>query len=150
VPPGGAVLRRPLGREPAPSREERLEQALTAAGRGERDAALGHVRGLVAADPLDAEAHFLHGLVLLEAGQPAAAVAALRRALYADPGFALAAFTLGRAYDALGETVAARRAYERALRAPGPPAGQYELTQRQVGLGDIAAACRARLSSGTV
>jgi chemotaxis protein methyltransferase CheR len=146
---GGPALRRPLGRDPAPSREQRLEQALAAAGRGAREAALGQVRALLAGDPLDAEAHLLHGLVLLEAGQPAAAVAALRRALYADPGFALAAFTLGRAYDALGETVAARRAYERALRAPGAPDGHYELTQREVGPGDIAAACRARLSRGT-
>jgi chemotaxis protein methyltransferase CheR len=149
APPGEPALRRPLGREPAPSQRQRLERALAAAGHGDHGAALAQVSSLLTGDPLDAEAHFIHGLILLEAGEPAAAVAALRRALYADTAFALAAFTLGRAYDVLGEPVAARRAYERALRAPDPPDGQYELTQRQVGMGDIAAACRARLTGGT-
>jgi Flp pilus assembly protein TadD len=146
VPPSGPGLRRPLGREPALSREQRLELALAAAGRGDHGAALAQVTSLLAGDSLDAETHFIHGLVLLAAGEPAAAVRALRRALYADTAFALAAFTLGRAYDALGEPVAARRAYERALRPGSPPDGRYELTLRQVGMGDIAAACRVRLS----
>jgi chemotaxis protein methyltransferase CheR len=146
VPSSGPGLRRPLGREPALAREQRLELALAAAGRGDHSAALVQVTSLLAGDPFDAEAHFIHGLVLLADGEPAAAVHALRRALYTDAAFALAAFTLGRAYDALGEPVAARRAYQRALRADGPSGGQYELTLRQVGMGDIAAACRIRLS----
>jgi chemotaxis protein methyltransferase CheR len=153
APPGpvqpAPALRRPLGREPALLRGQQIEQALAAAGCGDRGTALEKVSSLLASDPLDAEAHFIHGLVLLESGEPAAAVAALRRALYADTGFALAAFTLGRAFDALGEPVPARRAYERALRAPGPASGQYELTLRQVGVRDIAAACRAQLSGRT-
>jgi chemotaxis protein methyltransferase CheR len=146
VPPGGRALRRPLRRDRPPSRGQQLERALAAAGRGDHGAALGQIGSLLAGDPLDAEAHFLHGLILLAAGEAVAAVAALRQALYADPAFALAAFTLGRACDALGEPVAARHAYERALRAPDLPGGQYELTLRQVGAGDIGAACRARLS----
>jgi tetratricopeptide (TPR) repeat protein len=106
---------------------------------------VAQVRALVTADPLDADAHFIGGLVALDAGEPARAVAALRRALYADPTFALAAFTLGRAHDALGDGAAARRAFEQVLRTLDPHDDRHEPILAQVDLGDIAAACRARL-----
>ncbi|HLQ55252.1 MAG TPA: protein-glutamate O-methyltransferase CheR [Streptosporangiaceae bacterium] len=141
----GRQLRRPLGRQPARPREERLAAALHAAGKGDRDAALALVVSLLADDPLDADAHFVEGLVTLEAGEPARAAAALRRALYTDATFALAAFTLGRAYDELGDEPAARRAYERVLRTLDPEDHRHEPILQQVDIGDIAAACRARL-----
>jgi tetratricopeptide (TPR) repeat protein len=105
------------------------------------------VASLLADNPLDADAHFVRGLVTLEAGEPDQAVAALRRALYADPTFSLAAFTLGRAHDALGDGPAARRAYERVLRTINPEDHRHELILQQVDIGDIAAACRARLGA---
>jgi tetratricopeptide (TPR) repeat protein len=146
VPPGPVPSgRRPPGPEPARPRDQQLAAALDAAGQGHRDAALAQVATLIAGDPLDADAHFVGGLVTLEAGEPARAVAALRRALYADPTFALAAFTLGRAYDALGDAAAARRAFEQVLRTLDPDDHRHESILRQVDLGDIAAACRARL-----
>ncbi|HEY6478740.1 MAG TPA: CheR family methyltransferase [Streptosporangiaceae bacterium] len=149
VPPGpGPAGPMPAGRPAggrAPSHEEQLAAALEAAGRGDHDSAVAQVRALVAADPLDADAHFIGGLVALGAGEPARAVAALRRALYADPTFALAAFTLGRAHDALGDAAAARRAFEQALRTLDPADDRHEPILAQVDLGDIAAACRARL-----
>ena len=141
------ALRRPLGRQPVLSREQRLAAALSAADKGDRDGALAHVASLLAADPLDADAHFIQGLVALEAGDPAKAAAALRRALYMDAAFALAAFTLGRAYDALGDKAAARRAYERVLRTLDPEDHRHDLILQQVQVGDIAAACHARLGS---
>jgi chemotaxis protein methyltransferase CheR len=128
-----------------PGRQERLAAALEAAGRGDRDDALAQVASLLATDPLDADAHFVEGLVTLEAGEPARAADALRRALYTDPTYALAAFTLGRACDALGDRAAARRAYGQALRSIDPGDERHEPMLQQVGLGDIAAACRARL-----
>lgn len=146
--PGGRAgrpLRRPLGRKPARSREQRLAAALDAADRSDRDDALAQVASVLADNPLDADAHFVLGLVTLEAGEPAKAVVALRRALYADPVFWLAAFTLGRAHDALGDAPAARRAYERVLRTLDPEDHRHELLLQQVDMGDIAAACRARL-----
>ena len=103
---------------------------------------------LVEAHPLDADAHFLHGLVALEAGEPAAARDALRQALVADPAFCIAAFTLGRAHDALGDQAAARRAYLQALRSLDPGDRSHESLPQQVDLADIAAACRARLGEG--
>jgi Flp pilus assembly protein TadD len=131
--------------EPSLSRDQRLAAALDAASSGKRDEALAHVRSLLADNQLDAHAHFVHGLVTLEAGEPARAAAAFRRALCTDPTFALAAFTLGRAYDALGDKTAARRAYEQALRTLDPSDDRQEQMLQQVDIGDIAMACRARL-----
>jgi len=99
--------------------------------------------------PLDADAHFVQGLVTLEAGEPARAAAALRSALYADAAFSLAAFTLGRAYDEMGDGPAARRAYERVLRTLDPDDHRHEPILQQIDIGDIAAACRARLGGRT-
>jgi tetratricopeptide (TPR) repeat protein len=85
--------------------------------------------------------------VQLEADESVAAAGSLRRALYVDPRFSLAAFTLGRAYDALAEPDEALRAYEHALRTLDPEDERHEELLRQVDLGDIAAACRARISA---
>jgi len=142
------------GRSPVPGprtpprepRGRRLAAALAAAGKGHRDIALAEVQSLLALNPLDADAHFVYGLVVLEAGEPARAVAAFRRALYTDPTFALAAFTLGCAHDALGDQAAARRAYEQALRTLDPADTRHELLLQQIDAGDIAAACQTRLN----
>jgi chemotaxis methyl-accepting protein methylase len=141
----GHGLRRPLGREPRVSRGRRLAAALDAAGAGDRDGALAQVASLLADDPLDADAHFIDGLIALAAGGARRAAAALRRALYADATFTLAAFALGRAYDLLGDVPAARRAYEQALRMFDPADNSHEQMLQQIDIGDIAAACRARL-----
>ena len=130
--PARPELRRPLGREPRLAHEQRLAAALDAADHGDRDAALGHVSSLLADTPLDADAHFIQGLVLLESGEPAAAAVALRRALCSDARFALAAFTLGRAFDELGDTPAARRAYEQALRTLDPEDDRHERILQQI------------------
>ena len=146
APPG---RRNPVPRPRTPPREpreRRLAAALAAAGKGHRDLALAEVGPLLAFNPLDADAHFVYGLVVLEAGEPARAVAAFRRALYTDPTFALAAFTLGCAHDALGDQAAARRAYQQALRTLDPADTRHELLLQQVDVGDIAAACQTRLN----
>jgi chemotaxis protein methyltransferase CheR len=145
VSPPGRSLRRPLLPRQTLPRAERLAAAVEAADRGEMDEAVNEVESLLREDPLDADAHFIHGLAALEAGLPGLAVGALRRALYLDTRFGLAAFTLGRAYDALGDRAAARRAYERALRTLDPDNDSHEPLLQQVDIGDIAVACRARL-----
>jgi chemotaxis protein methyltransferase CheR len=144
--PGG---RSPVPRPRTPAREprgRRLAAALAAAGKGQRDTAIAEVQSLLALNPLDGDAYFVYGLVVLEAGEPARAVAAFRRALYTDPTFALAAFTLGCAHDALGDQAAARRAYEQALRTLDPADTRHELLLQQIDVGDIAAACQTRLN----
>jgi chemotaxis protein methyltransferase CheR len=138
--------RQPQAGQQPPTREQRLAGALNAAGKGDRDGAMAQVRLLLGENALDADAHFVDGLVALEAGRPSEAVAALRRALFADSRFALAAFTLGRAYDVLGDTLAARRSYQLALRTLDPADDRHRQLLQQVDIGDIAAACRVRLA----
>lgn len=125
--------------------EDRIEDALLAADAGDLAAAIEIVESLLATDPLVADAHFVRGLVELETGDPGAAASSLRRSLYLDPGFGLAAFELGRAHDARGDSRAARRAYERALRTLDPEDDRHRAILDQVDLGDVAAACAARL-----
>jgi chemotaxis protein methyltransferase CheR len=132
--------------QPQATREQRLAAALDAAGKGDGDAAMALVGSLLGENALDADAHFVDGLVALEAGRPEQAAAALRRALFADSRFALAAFTLGRAYDALGDAPAALRSYQLALRTLDPADDRHRQMLQQVDIGDIAAACRVRLS----
>lgn len=136
------LLRRPLGRAQAP-----LQQALLAADAGRTADALVAVARLLRAEPLDADAYFVRGLVELDAGEATRAVHSFRRALYVDPGFGLAAFKLGRAFDAAGNPDAARKTYARALRTLAPDDGRHEQILAQVDLGDVAAACRARLGA---
>jgi Flp pilus assembly protein TadD len=139
------TLRRPLGvvREAVPG----IQEALDAAGEGRREDALAVTAALVAANHLDSDAAFVHGLVLLETGQAAEAAGSLRRALYVDPTFALAAFQLGRAYDELGDAGAARRSYAQALRTLDVQDERHEALLHQIDLGDVAAACRTRLEA---
>jgi len=84
----------------------------------------------------------------LASGDSAAAVATFRRALYADPSFGLAAFQLGCAHDACGDLSAARRAHAHSLRLlASTGAAGCERLLGQLDVGDVAAACRARLGA---
>jgi chemotaxis protein methyltransferase CheR len=143
----GRALRSPLTSEPPPSHQERLTAALDAAGRGDTDTALSGLAAMLADNPLDPDAHFVDGLVALKGDRPAGAAAALRRALCADETFGLAAFTLARAYDVLGDKPAARRSYGVALRTLDLADDRHGRLLQQVGIGDMRAACLARLGT---
>ena len=141
------ALRSPLGRDGAAAPAHDAKGIVEAAGAGESGEVISHTSRLLAADPLNASAHFLHGLAELEAGDATAAVSALRRALYSEPQFGLAAFQLGRAYESLGNRVAARRAYEQALRTCDPEGDLHEPLLGQVDLGDVVVAAKTRLDA---
>jgi chemotaxis protein methyltransferase CheR len=120
------------------------------AARASRSAdALSHTGRLLAADPLNATAHFLDGLAKLESGAAAEAVDALRRALYAEPDFGPAALQLGRAYESLGNRAAARRAYGQALRTCDRDGDLHAELLDQVDVADLIAAATARLDALT-
>jgi tetratricopeptide (TPR) repeat protein len=136
---------RPVRRVPAPPTPPSLAHALAAADAGDLPETIALTSEILAADTLDADAHFVLGLAELASGAPAAAVSSLRRALYLDPAFGLAAFKLGRAWDALGDDRAARRAYARALDALQSGAQSHADMLGHVDLADVADACRARL-----
>jgi chemotaxis protein methyltransferase CheR len=69
------------------------------AGRGKLAEAERWVQVAVERAPLLAEAHYLHSLLLIEAGQPDAALTALRRCIYVDAEFELAHFSLAALYQ---------------------------------------------------
>jgi chemotaxis protein methyltransferase CheR len=138
------VLRRPLGR--LGDSAAALDSTGLGGGGDARDV-IAQTARLLAEDPLNGSAHFLHGVAELETGDAGAAVVALRRALYAEPQFGLAAFQLGRAQEALGNRSAARRAYEQALRTFAAEGDIDEPLLGQVDLGDVAAAARTRLDA---
>jgi chemotaxis protein methyltransferase CheR len=138
-------LRAPLGRADVVAQDATALD--DAAGASASDEVISLTRRLLAADPLNASAHVLHGLAELEAGDAEAAVAAFRRALYAEPRSSLAAFQLGRAYEALGNHEAARRSYARALRTYDQDGDLNEPLLGQVDLGEILAAAEARLDA---
>jgi chemotaxis protein methyltransferase CheR len=121
--------------------------ALAAADAGRLDDAIAATERVLAADPLDADAHFMGGIAHLGRGDARTAAASLRRALYVDPSFALAAFQLGRAYDALDDGPAARRAYLQALRTLAPGHDRQQRLVADIDLADVAAACGARLAA---
>jgi chemotaxis protein methyltransferase CheR len=122
--------------------------AREAANAGDYDKAIGIAVEILAADPLDAEAHFVRGLSELAAGDPSSAAQSLRRALYIEPTLAVAAFQLGRAYDLSGDPRAAVRAYRQALSVLASGDEEHLHLPEQVQASDIAAACRARLGRG--
>jgi chemotaxis protein methyltransferase CheR len=70
----------------------------------------------IAADKLDAAAHYLHAMVLLELGERGRARAALHRAVYLLPEFALAHFALGNHARAEARHGDARRHFANAER----------------------------------
>jgi tetratricopeptide (TPR) repeat protein len=125
--------------------EDQIEDALLAADIGDLDRAIKIVDFLLAEDPLLADAYFVRGLVELDSGDAQSAATSLRRSLYLDPSFGLAAFELGRAHDVSGNATAARRAYEQALRTLDPADERHRSILDQIDLGDVAAACSARL-----
>jgi chemotaxis protein methyltransferase CheR len=75
------------------------------------DEALAAIDQAIAADKLDASAHYLRGVILHEKHEDGEAAASLNRALYLDHGFVLAHVTLGNLHRRAGREQAARRCF---------------------------------------
>ena len=69
----------------------------------------------VAADKMNAAAHYLRAVVLIEQGQAEAARQSLQRAVYLDPDFVLAHFALGNLATHNGKSAQAERHFANAL-----------------------------------
>jgi chemotaxis protein methyltransferase CheR len=160
--PRAAIPRRPLmpptehqssrrasGRMPAPvsAATPDIDQAMVAADRGDYATAIELAGRVLKEDSFNAAAHYVRGVSELANGDPEVAVESLRRALYVDASFALAAFQLARAHDLQGDEKAARRAYAQTLRALARDDERSRLLLEQGDVGEIAAACRARLAA---
>lgn len=68
-------------------------------------------------DGLQADAHYLKGVLCMESQQSEAAMAAFRSALYCQRGHPLAAMLLGHLYLKAGKTARARRVWQEAVNA---------------------------------
>ena len=71
------------------------------------------------AQPLRAEAHYLHGLALTNLGRDGEALVVLRKAVYLDPQDGFAHFLLGGALERCHEPIAAARSYRAAAATLG-------------------------------
>ncbi len=86
---------------------------------GRWDTALTAADKLVAAEPLNAAAQFMLGLILEHNGHHEEARAALRRAIYLDRTFALAHYHLGASLQTTGDRASARKSFSNVLGLAG-------------------------------
>jgi chemotaxis protein methyltransferase CheR len=87
------------------------QRAHECANQGKLAEALAWCDQWLGADRLDAAAHYLRAVVLLEQGNAAEARMALQRTLYLDGDFIMAHFTMGHLARRLGDHGRARRHY---------------------------------------
>ena len=102
---------------PAPAARVPDAQALYAAAKQHADqhaldAALTALDAALDQNPMLGAAHYLHGLILQERGQPAAALEALRRCVYAEPRFVLGHYALGSLLASQGQAERARKSLD--------------------------------------
>ena len=89
--------------------------ARSLANQGKLADALSWCERWIAADKLDAAAHYLRAVALLEQGDAVQARTSLQRALYLDPGFVLAHFALGNLERGRGKIREADKHFTNAL-----------------------------------
>jgi len=115
-----AALRPRLALPPTPPPAAPVERvdpllAVTAAAEAGRYAEAADLAAEVTtAEPLRAQAHYLHGLALTSLGRDSDALVVLRKAVYLAPDDGFAHFLLAGALERLGEPVAAARSYRAA------------------------------------
>ena len=91
-------------------------RARALADQGNLTDALGWSERWVAADKLNASAHYLHAVILQERGERASARRSLQRAVYLQPSFVLAHFALGHCAPGGPQSPDAHKHFENALR----------------------------------
>jgi chemotaxis protein methyltransferase CheR len=101
----------------------------------------------VAGNPLSAELHYLHAVLLEGQGRSAEAAAAARRAIYLDRSLAVAHFTLGASLERQKDWAGARRAYRNAYElCLARPAGEAAPLAENETAGRLAEAAAAHLA----
>jgi len=118
-PPVPFPLNDPIVTSPAPpppiTSSELAATARELANQGQFREALTWSERWIAADKVDAAAHYLHAMVLQEMGNPEAARRSLQRVIFLQPRFALAHFALGNLARSEARPWEANRHFESAL-----------------------------------
>jgi chemotaxis protein methyltransferase CheR len=118
------------------------------ADRGAWTEAAGACDRLLAADQLNAAAHFYRGLVLEQAGRHADAEAALRRAIYLNRGHVLAHYHLALFLQRCGRPPEAARCFRNALQLlDRAPAGDALAEGDGITAGELAKLVRMHLET---
>jgi chemotaxis protein methyltransferase CheR len=111
-----AILAEILAQQPSNAAAHVLSACISA-NRGAMSDARSHLDIALQLDSLQADAHYLKGVLYLENDADSDAMEALRAAIYCRRGHPLAAMILGTLYLRKGETARARRTWDEALRA---------------------------------
>ena len=125
------------------SADELLVRVRTALADGMYDAAAQLAADASALAPLRADAFYLRGLALVDAGLDESALVDLRKAVYLDPTMGFAHFLLAGALDRLGDGAAASREYGAAADTLGLQPG--DATAEELGgrsVRELAQLCR--------
>lgn len=96
---------------PAPEVGDELVAVRTLADHGDWKPALNRCQALLTREPLRAEAHFFHALLLENMGELTASEQALRKAIYLDRNYALPHYHLGLLLRRRGDKAGAGRAF---------------------------------------
>jgi len=107
-------LAMPLLKDPK-NASVRIMLAQISANERDLNQAVKWSREAVDIDVLDANAHYVHALILAESGLIKEALKSLGKALYVNPTFALAYFVMGTLQQKEGEKDKARRSFQRTL-----------------------------------
>ncbi len=128
---------------PAPAVVDPVEEVRVALREGRYADAAALATAVSVAEPLRADAYYLHGLALANQGRDADALVQLRKAVYVDPMAGFAHVLLGGVLARLGDAPGAARSYAAAAETLGRNADDdnaVELGGRSVG--ELVALCR--------
>ena len=120
----------------APAVVDPIEEVRLALREGRYSDAASLARAVSVAEPLRADAYYLHGLALANQGLDAEALVELRKSVYVDPLAGFAHFLLGGVLSRLGDAQGASRAYRAAAETLGRTADDAmasELGGRSIG-----------------
>ena len=114
---------------PVPEPVDAITEVRLALRDGRYAEAAALAAAVVVADPLRADAYYLHGLALANQGRDSEALAELRKAVYVDPMAGFAHFLLGGVLARLGDAPGAARSYRAAAETLGRNADDHDAVE---------------------
>jgi Flp pilus assembly protein TadD len=116
-------------------------------GNGATEAAVDLCQRAIQASPLDPEAYYLLGILLLGTGAADAAVEPFKKVLYLTPDHAAARFHLARAWGQIGEDSEARHEYQVLLRQLSRESAQVPVVEGEgFSVGSLKMVCERALA----